>query len=97
MASRMERYYRAKDGVKKRSQLNQNLYREIYDIGEYSNIEGIAEIDKNNEIDITKVKKMLKNREDYNNQKEYRKLDCIFNANLIKSFFIIHNTSSFTV
>lgn len=74
MASRMERYYRAKDGVKKRSQLNQNLYREIYDIGEYSNIEGIAEIDKNNEIDITKVKKMLKNREDYNNQKEYRKL-----------------------
>ena len=74
MASRMERYYKAEDGVKKRSQINKDLYRKIYDIGEYSNIEGIAEMTKNNEIDITKVKKMLKSREDYTNQKEYRKL-----------------------
>lgn len=73
MASRMERYYRS-NAPKKRSQLNQDLYRGIYEDGEYSNIEGVAMIDKNNEIDITKVKKMLKNREDYKRQKEYRNL-----------------------
>lgn len=73
MASRMERYYRS-NNPKRRSQLNQDLYRNIYEDGEYSNIEGVAMIDKNNEIDITKVKKMLKNREDYKRQKEYRNL-----------------------
>ena len=73
MASRMERYYKA-NSPKKRSQLNQSLYRDIYEDCEYSNIEGVAMIDKNNEIDITKVKKMLKNREDYKRQKEYRNL-----------------------
>lgn len=73
MASRMERYYRAAN-PKRRSQLNQDLYRDIYEDGEYSNIEGVAMIDKNNEIDITKVKRMLKNREDYKRQKEYRNL-----------------------
>ena len=74
MSSRMERYYKFNENSKKRSQKNQDLYRNIYDLGEYSNIEGIAEIDKNNEVDITKIKKMLKNREEYSRQKEYRKL-----------------------
>ncbi len=73
MASRMERYYRS-NNPKRRSQLNQDLYHNIYEDGEYSNIEGVAMIDKNNEIDITKVKKMLKNREDYKRQKEYRSI-----------------------
>lgn len=73
MASRMERYYRS-NNPKRRSQLNQDLYHNIYEDGEYSNIEGVAMIDKSNEIDITKVKKMLKNREDYKRQKEYRNL-----------------------
>lgn len=72
MASRMERYYKADTVKAKRSQKNQDLYRNIYELGEYSNIAGVASIDKNNEIDITKVKKMLTNREDYKRQKKYQ-------------------------
>ncbi len=72
MSSRMERYYNSDTVKKKRSQRNQELYRTIYEDGKYSNIEGIASIEKNNEIDISKVREMLKNREDYRKQKNYR-------------------------
>ena len=74
MASRMERYYKPESKTKRRTVANQELYRKIYDISEYSNIEGIATIDKANEIDITKVKNMLKNREEYQRQKDLRSL-----------------------
>lgn len=74
MASRMERYYKAQPKAKRRVVANQDLYRTIYDMGEYTNIEGIATIDKGNEIDITKIKNMLKNREDYQKQKDLRSL-----------------------
>jgi hypothetical protein len=74
MASRMEKYYARQAETKKRSQKNQQLYREMYDMGEYSNIEAVTTLDHTNEIDITAVKQMLKNREDYKRQKEYRSL-----------------------
>lgn len=74
MASRMERYYKPETKTKRRTVANQELYRKIYDISEYSNIEGIATIDKANEIDITKIKNMLKNREEYQKQKDLRTL-----------------------
>jgi len=74
MASRMERYYKPESKTKRRTVANQELYRKIYDISEYSNIEGIATIEKANEIDITKVKNMLKNREDYQRQRDLRSL-----------------------
>lgn len=74
MASRMEKYYKSHSTSSKRSERNQDLYREIYDLGEYSNIEAVATLEHTNEIDITKIKKMLKNREDYKRQKEYRNL-----------------------
>lgn len=74
MASRMERYYKQGNTRLKRSERNQELYRDIYDSASYSNIEGIATIEKSNEIDITKVKKMLKNREEYKRQKEVSRL-----------------------
>jgi len=70
--SRMERYYKANANQEKRSSRNKDLYKSIYDISEYSNIEGIATIDRSNEVDITKVKKMLKNREEYHKQKDFR-------------------------
>ena len=66
----MEKYYSSQPETTKRSQRNQSLYREIYDLGEYSNIEAVATLDRTNEIDITKIKDMLKNREDYKRQKE---------------------------
>ena len=74
MASRMERYYKPQAKVKRRVIANQDLYRTIYDMSEYTNIEGIANIDKGNEIDIAKIKNMLKNREDYQKQKDLRSL-----------------------
>lgn len=73
MASRMEKYYNS-ETVNKRSRKNQSLYRDMYDLGEYSNIEAVESLDRTNEIDITKVQKMLQNREEYKRQKQYRSL-----------------------
>ena len=70
--SRMDRYN--KESENSRSNKNKDLYKNIYELGEYSNIEGIATIDKSNEVDITKVREMLKNREEYQRQKEIRKI-----------------------
>lgn len=73
MPTRMERYYNADASTRSgRSQRNAELYRSIYDSAEYSNIEGIASIEKNNEVDITKVKQMLQNRESYKQQRQVR-------------------------
>lgn len=75
MPSRMDRYYNDDDLVNKRSSKNVTLYNKIYDEdSKYSNIEGIASIEKTNEIDITKIKEMLKNREDYQKGKEVRQI-----------------------
>lgn len=70
MASRMERYYETPTATKKRSDRNKDLYRDMYETNDYSNIEGVATIDKGSEIDINKVKEMLKNREQYLKQQE---------------------------
>lgn len=72
MASRMDRYYRNQKSTYKRSERNRSLYQEIYDNSSYSNIEGIATIEKTNEVDITKIKNMLKNREEYQKQRGFR-------------------------
>lgn len=74
MASRMEKYYKTFESTNKRSQKNQDLYNEIYEAPSYSNIEAVATLEHTNEIDITKIKNMLKNREDYKRQKEYREI-----------------------
>jgi hypothetical protein len=70
----MERYYSSDSKTTKRSEKNKELYRGIYDINEYSNIEAVATLDKTNEIDITKIKKLLKSREDYKKQREYQSI-----------------------
>lgn len=72
MASRMDRYYRNQKNTYRRSERNRSLYQEIYDNSSYSNIEGIATIEKTNEVDITKIKNMLKNREEYQKQRGFR-------------------------
>lgn len=73
MASRMERYYK-KNNNSSRTNRNKRLYNSIYSYGKYSNIEGIASIDNTNEIDITKIKEMLDNREKYQTERKYRRL-----------------------
>ena len=75
MASRMSKYFNSTNDVLKRSEKNQKLYDEIYSDEDYSNIEGIATIDKNNEIDLAKLKNTIKNRENYSRQKKFKDLN----------------------
>jgi len=75
MATRMQRYNQA-DTESSRSSRNKDLYRDIYEYGEYTNIEGIASIGRTNEIDLTQVKELLnnrENRENYQKRREYHK------------------------
>lgn len=60
MPSREERYYDKNVDPQKRSIRNQTLYKTIYEDETYSNIEGIMDTTKTNEIDISKVREMLK-------------------------------------
>ncbi|MCM1370869.1 MAG: hypothetical protein NC181_03145 [Clostridium sp.] len=66
MKSRMDKYYQTTPGVS-RSNRNKDLYNEKYngdyDFESYSNVEGVAQIDKNNKIDLDKLQELLKKRE----------------------------------
>lgn len=70
----MDRYYKDKSNNIGRSHKNQELYKQIEDLDSYTNIEGVATIENTNEIDISKVKEMLKNRENYKKQKYLRSI-----------------------
>ena len=72
MPSRMERYHNQDELSTSRSGKNQSLYDRIQNIGEYTNIEGVASIESNNEIDISRVKKMISSREDYKRERELK-------------------------
>lgn len=61
--TRMSKYYYESVEGNKRSVRNRNLYEKIYDEVEYSNIEGIATIEKTNEIDLNKIKQLLMEKE----------------------------------
>ncbi len=63
MSSRMERYYKTNNRVKSRAIKNADLYKTIYDVGEYTNIEGIASIEKTNQIDLEQIRQLLKSVE----------------------------------
>jgi len=75
MASRMEKY-RSKhnDTPLNRSKKNEDIYKQIQEYDTYTNIEGVATIDKNNEIEISKVKEMIKNRENYRKERFYNNI-----------------------
>lgn len=74
MASRMDRYHKSELITSGRSSKNKSLYEQIKDLDSYSNIEGVATIEKTNEIDISKVQEMIKNRENYKKQKQLRNI-----------------------
>ncbi len=57
---RMEKYYKLNNDVNSRCLKNQELYHTIYDTSEYTNIEGIANIEKTNQIDLTQIHELLK-------------------------------------
>ncbi|MDO4975142.1 MAG: hypothetical protein Q4E61_02345 [Alphaproteobacteria bacterium] len=74
MASRMDRYAKksSNNEANLRSSRNKNLYSDIYAYGKYSNIEGIADIEKTNQVDIAKVKELIESRENYQTRRKYR-------------------------
>ena len=69
MPSRMEKYYE----MKSRTVKNKELYRTIYDEAEYTNVEGISVIEKNEKIDIEKIKELINGTNNINKPKEYKK------------------------
>ena len=74
MPSRMERYYENDELSVGRSKKNKSLYDQIQDLDSYTNIESVETIENNNELDISRVKKMLNNRENYKKERELRSL-----------------------
>ena len=82
MASRMDRYKNQESVRLGRSEKNQSLYEQIASLDSYTNIEGVATIEKTNEIDISKVKEMLKNRENFKKQKEIERISKKDNSSL---------------
>lgn len=72
MASRMDRYNKDEFVTSGRSSKNKSLYEQIESLENYTNIEGVATIEKTNEIDISKVQEMIKNREEYKKRRELR-------------------------
>ena len=69
----MERYYKNDYTANKRTSRNHDLYKSIYEDQTYTNIEGIANIDRSNEVDIAKIKDLLKSREDYQSGRELKR------------------------
>lgn len=69
MASRMEKYHGNTSSVGRRSVRNENLYKDIYDNVEYSNIEKVATMEKTNEISLDQIKELLKERDSAKNKK----------------------------
>ena len=63
MASRMEKYHSGTSQSGTRSIRNESLYKNIYENAEYSNIEGIATLEKTNEISLEQIRELLKERE----------------------------------
>ena len=62
----MERYYTKSSNPKSRIKNNEELYKKIYEMGEYTNVEGIATIESGNDIDLSKVKELLSKRDKEN-------------------------------
>ena len=62
MASRMDRYTKT-EVPSGRSDRNKSLYKKIEDLDSYTNIAGIATIENKNEIDIQKVRELLRSKE----------------------------------
>lgn len=72
MKSRMEKYYHDDLSEFERTRKNADLYKKVY--GDYQELENLPIPDNVNEIDITKVKKIIDNRDDYKKIKEYQSI-----------------------
>ena len=70
MPSRMSRYHGNTRASSSRCERNEELCKNLYQTSNYSNISAVATLEKTNEIEIEKIRKMIKDRETYKKQKE---------------------------
>ncbi len=68
MASRLEKYHKQSAEEKKRSERNKELYENLYEDAEYTNIENISRIEKTDEVDLQKIREMLNRQVKSTNQ-----------------------------
>jgi hypothetical protein len=59
MNSRTERYHKLDTEIKRRSVKNKDLYKDIYEDAEYTNIEKVTTIGRSSGIDAQKIKELL--------------------------------------
>lgn len=69
MKSRMDKYYDV-NNTKARTAKNQSLYRTIYEEAEYSNVEGISIIEKNEKIDMDMIRELINKSNEVNKPKQ---------------------------
>ena len=78
MTTRSERYLYEQDETKSRVARNQKLYDSIYEEDSYfQEVEKPSVIERTNEIDIDKVKELLKGREVYRRELKMRELNML--------------------
>lgn len=71
MQSRSEKYSYNREQEEARSNRNKNLYSEVYNSDFYTEI---AELENTNEVDLSKIKELLKNREEYQKARNYKEI-----------------------
>ena len=79
MASRMDRYYKSSNSSMERSRKNKDLYKKVHNDSR-SGIDSIASISRANEIDISKIKDIVSDRESF--KKERKLKESIGNSGL---------------
>lgn len=83
MPSRMERYYKTSSKeTRRRVNKNQDLYKKIYDEVEYTNVEGISIIEKNEKLDMDKIRELINSREEIKKTKPI--VETIFEPEIIE-------------
>lgn len=98
MKSRMERYYEVDTETSRRTRKNADLYQKIYENDEYSNIEGIATTLKPNEIDISKIKELLKTRDDSKKERVTRTISKpLTDSNMVDNSFEQDDDKSYDI
>lgn len=70
MPSRMSKYHGNSRTSSSRYERNEDLYKNLYQTNDYSNISAVATLEKTNQVEIEKIKEMIRDRESYKKQKE---------------------------
>ena len=71
MASRMERYYNSTDSGMERSRKNKDLYKRVHNESR-SEIDSLKSVSRANEIDLSKLKSIVSDREAYKKERKLR-------------------------